>query len=230
MDISGIKILVVDDEPDILEFISYNLSKEGFDVITAQNGNEALEIAHREHPQIMILDIMMPEMDGIELCHQIRSDGAFNNTIVAFLTARNEDFTQVTALDIGGDDFITKPIKPRLLVSRIKALARRLKWNKEQQPEKTQQIFGDLIIDRERYQVFIKDKAIDLAKKEFELLHLLASKPGKVFTREKIYSKIWGSDVIVGNRTIDVHIRKLREKLGNTFIKTIKGIGYKFDY
>ena len=230
MDYSGIKILVVDDEPDILEFITYNLSKEGFKVTTALNGHEALEVARRDHPHIMILDIMMPEMDGIELCHQIRSDGSFNNTIIAFLTARNEDFTQVTALDIGGDDFITKPIKPRLLISRIKALARRLSWNREQPNEDSRKVFGDLVIDRERYQVFIKDQAIDLAKKEFELLHLLASKPGKVFTREKIYSKIWGSDVIVGNRTIDVHIRKLREKLGNTYIKTIKGIGYKFDY
>jgi len=220
-------ILIVDDEPDILEFISYNLKKEGFKVHTAKNGILGLELVEKSPPNLILLDIMMPEMDGVEFCRQLRSRKKNDDIIVAFLTARNEDFTQIAALDSGGDDFITKPIQPRVLVSRIKALLRR---TDESAKNKNDTIieFGNFVIDKEKVSVNIGDKSLDLAKKEFELLYLLASKPGRVFTRDEIYIKIWGSEVIVGNRTIDVHIRKIREKIGDDFIKTIKGIGYKF--
>lgn len=222
------KILIVDDEIDILDFLSYNLKKEGFDVSTALNGKEALEIAHKTAPDLIILDIMMPEIDGIEVCRRLRAKPEFNQTIITFLTARDEDFTQIKALDVGGDDYITKPIKPQVLISRVKALLRR---NKKEEEDKDVIIeVSDLKIDRQRVQVLRGDKIIDLPKKEFELLLLLVSRPGKVFTREEIYHKIWGSDVIVGDRTIDVHIRKLREKIGSDQIKTLKGIGYKFDF
>ncbi len=222
------KILVVDDEEDILDFLSYNLKKEGFEVSTASNGADALEIANKSLPDLIILDIMMPELDGIEVCRRLRAQPQFQQTIITFLTARDEDFTQIKALDVGGDDYITKPIKPQLFISRVKALLRR---NKKEKDEKDQIIeVSDLKIDRQRVQVLRGEEVIDLPKKEFELLLLLVSRPGKVFTREEIYHKIWGSDVIVGDRTIDVHIRKLREKIGSDQIKTLKGIGYKFDF
>ena len=223
-----VKILIVDDENDILEFLSYNLKKEGFDVYTANNGKKGLEIASEIRPQLIVLDIMMPELDGIEVCRQLKAKPELSNTIIAFLTARNEDLSQINALDVGGDDFISKPVKPQVFISRIKALLRRNKI--DQNTDQMQIIIADLEIDRQRFQVKRGAEVIDLPKKEFELLWLLASKPGKVFLREEIYNKIWGNDVIVGDRTIDVHIRKLREKLTNDHIKTLKGIGYKFDF
>ena len=223
------KILVVDDEPDILEFVKYNLQKEGFIVSTAENGLAGLEEARRGKPDLIILDIMMPEMDGVEVCRQLRSESLFDNTVIAFLTARDEDYSQIAALDVGGDDYITKPIRPRVLVSRVNALLRR---SGRQDADNGAEIIiaGDLTIDKEKILVLRGAERIELAKKEFELLGLLVSKPGKVFTREEIFNKIWGTDVIVGNRTIDVHIRKLREKLGNDYIKTIKGVGYKYEF
>ncbi|MEM6321932.1 MAG: response regulator transcription factor [Bacteroidota bacterium] len=223
------QVLVVDDEPDIIEFIKYNLQKEGFRVATAENGVQGLEEARRVKPDLIILDIMMPEMDGVEVCRQLRSDQLFDNTVVAFLTARDEDYSQIAALDVGGDDYITKPIRPRVLVSRVNALMRR---SARKDADDAAEIItaGDLIIDKERILVMRGEERIELAKKEFELLGLLVSKPGKVFTREEIFNKIWGTDVIVGNRTIDVHIRKLREKLGSDYIKTIKGVGYKYEF
>ena len=223
------QILVVDDEPDILEFVKYNLQKEGFRVSTADNGLKGLEEARRVKPDLIILDIMMPEMDGVEVCRQLRSEPLFNNTVVAFLTARDEDYSQIAALDVGGDDYITKPIRPRVLISRVNALLRRSSRKEEDDQAEIIEA-GDLIIDKEKILVFRGDDRIELAKKEFELLSLLVSKPGKVFTREEIFNKIWGTDVIVGNRTIDVHIRKLREKLGNDYIKTLKGVGYKYEF
>lgn len=228
------KILIVDDESDILDFLSYNLKKEGFEVFTAINGKKALEIASKVHPNLIILDIMMPEMDGIETCQALRQNPDFNDTVVAFLTARDEDLSQIKALDVGGDDYIAKPIKPQLLISRVKALLRRNKGESSDSQSVT--VIGDIKIDRQKIRVSKinpisgqEEDAVELPKKEFELLCLLASKPGKVFNRDEIYRKIWGSDVIVGDRTIDVHIRKLREKLGEKYIKTLKGIGYKFD-
>lgn len=223
------KVLIADDEPDILEFIQYNLEREGFEVATAKDGADALKKAKQHKPDLIILDIMMPELDGVEVCRELRSMPEFNSTIVAFLTARNEDYTQIAGLDVGGDDYITKPIRPRVLVSRINALLRRKNQNNNQDANKIIKV-GDLVIDKEKVLVYKDENAIVLAKKEFELLCLLVSKPGKVFTREEIFGKVWGSDVIVGNRTIDVHIRKLREKIGATYIKTIKGIGYKFEF
>ena len=223
-------ILVVDDEPDILEFIEYNLKKEGFQVATANNGKQAIEEAHRVKPQLIILDIMMPEMDGVEVCRQLRSEDIFEQTIIAFLSARDEDYSQIAALDVGGDDYITKPIRPRLLVSRVKALLRRTERAAEDAASAEIIQVADLTIDKEKVLVMRREEQIELAKKEFELLTLLVSKPGKVFTREEIFNKVWGTDVIVGNRTIDVHIRKLREKLGSTYIKTLKGVGYKFEF
>ena len=222
------KILVVDDEPDILEFVSYNLIKESYKVVTAQNGLKAIEIAQKEHPDLILLDIMMPKMDGIEVCKQLRSFPEFNNTIIVFLTAREEDFTQIAALEAGGDDFITKPIRPRVFMTRISALLRRKNRKSKEDLQQEMQI-GDLNINRTQMKVVIADKVVELPKKEFELLWLFASKPGKVFKRDEIFLKIWGNDVIVGNRTIDVHIRKLREKIGDEIIKTIKGIGYKLE-
>lgn len=225
---SNVKILVVDDEPDILDFISYNLKKEEYQVEVSENGMEALEKVKSYVPDLILLDIMMPEMDGVEFCRQLRTNKQFDQTIVAFLTARNEDFTQISALEVGGDDFINKPIRPRVLISRIKALLRRSMRVGENAEEIIE--IGDLMIDKEKVLVVRGDTKIELAKKEFELLNLLVSKPGKVFTREEIFNRIWGTDVIVGNRTIDVHIRKLREKLGDAYIKTAKGIGYKFEF
>ncbi|MEL6657745.1 MAG: response regulator transcription factor [Bacteroidota bacterium] len=223
------KILVVDDEPDILEFLQYNLEKEGFTVVTASDGEAGIQKAEQEDPDLIILDIMMPKMDGVEVCRVLRSRPKFAHTVIAFLTAREEDFSQIAALETGGDDYITKPIRPRVFLSRIKALLRRGGRSEREEVENTVQM-GDLIIDRDRIVVLRGDESIELAKKEFELLNLLVSKPGKVFSREEIFNKVWGTDVIVGNRTIDVHIRKLREKIGDHYIKTIKGIGYKFEF
>ncbi|NUQ25327.1 MAG: response regulator transcription factor [Saprospiraceae bacterium] len=223
------KILVVDDEPDILEILRYNLQKEGYEVFSASDGEEGLKVAEREHPDLIILDIMMPKMDGVELCRQLRSRPSFSKTLIAFLTAREEDYSQIAALEGGGDDYITKPIRPRVLLSRIKALLRRSD-RQDNYDDEGALVIGDLVINREKVNVQRGEEIIELAKKEFELLNLLVSKPGKVFTREEIFNKVWGTDVIVGNRTIDVHIRKLREKIGDEYIKTIKGIGYKFEF
>ncbi|THH35568.1 response regulator transcription factor [Neolewinella litorea] len=223
------KILLVDDEPDILEILEFNLRKEGFEVETAGNGEDGLARAREFRPDLIVLDIMMPIMDGVEVCRQLRADSSFDNTVITFLTAREEDYSQIAALDTGGDDYITKPIRPRVLISRVKALLRRNVRQEEEESESSI-LIGDLEIDLEQILVRRGDERIELAKKEFDLLTLLASKPGKVFSREEIFNKVWGTDVIVGNRTIDVHIRKLREKLGDHYIKTIKGIGYKFEF
>ncbi|GAF02477.1 response regulator transcription factor [Saccharicrinis fermentans] len=224
------KILLVDDEPDILEFVSYNLKKEGFQVLTSQNGSEAIEMAKKELPQLIILDVMMPEMDGIETCEEIKRIPLLKNTIVAFLTARGEDYSQIAGFDAGADDYISKPIKPKVLISRVKALLKRYNpETKTAQEEKSDVIrIGELVIDREKYIIINKGDELVLPKKEFELLMLLASKPDKVFTRDEIYHSVWGDSIIVGDRTIDVHIRKVREKIGQNHIKTIKGVGYKF--
>jgi two-component system alkaline phosphatase synthesis response regulator PhoP len=224
------KILVVDDEPDILEFLQYNLEKEGFQVVTASDGEEGIEMAERENPDLIILDIMMPKMDGVEVCRVLRSRPKFAQTAIAFLTAREEDFSQIAALETGGDDYITKPIRPRVFLSRIKALLRRAERLDKDGTQDALIHISDLTIDRDQIIVQKGEEKIELAKKEFELLLLLVSKPGKVFSREEIFNKVWGTDVIVGNRTIDVHIRKLREKIGDKYIKTIKGIGYKFEF
>ena len=223
------KILLVDDEPDILEFLSYNLKKEGYNVFTAGNGKEAISIAKKENPHLIILDVMMPDMDGIETCREIREIPGLKDVMIAFLTARNEDYSQIAGFDVGADDYINKPIKPRVLISRIKALLRRGS-NSDTNKSTNKVDMGGIIIDRERYVIVQDGKEISLPKKEFELLALLASKPGKVFTRDVILDTVWGGDVVVGDRTIDVHIRKLREKLGEDFIKTVKGIGYKFEF
>ncbi|NRB64204.1 MAG: response regulator transcription factor [Saprospiraceae bacterium] len=225
-----VKILIVDDEPDILEFLKYNLDKvEEFEVYTASDGEAGIRMADEVNPTLIILDIMMPKMDGVEVCRHLRAKPEFKDTIITFLTARDEDYSQIAALDVGGDDYITKPIRPRVFLSRIKALLRRSNRFSDSDTDGVIEV-ADLIIDREKVNVTRGDEAIELAKKEFELLFLLVSKPGKVFSREEIFNKVWGTDVIVGNRTIDVHIRKLREKIGDHYIKTIKGIGYKFEF
>jgi two-component system alkaline phosphatase synthesis response regulator PhoP len=223
------KLLLVDDEEDILEFLRYNLEKEGYEVECAVNGKEALSKLESFIADLIVLDIMMPEMDGMKLCKEIRKKYQGQQPIIAFLTARDEDYTQISALESGGDDYITKPIKPGVFISRIKALLRRSTHESKKDEELKLQL-GDLVIDREEFLVYQDGQKRELAKKEFELLNLLASKPGKVFKRSEILHKVWGKDVIVGNRTIDVHIRKLREKLGSKYIKTVKGIGYKFDF
>ncbi|PWK18978.1 response regulator [Xanthomarina spongicola] len=225
MNEKDIKILLVDDEPDILEIIGYNLSNEGYQIITAENGIKAIKKAKKEKPQLIILDVMMPEMDGIEACENIRKIPELKDTIITFLTARGEDYSQVAGFEAGADDYITKPIKPKLLVSKVKALLRRLK---EDGLEESVVKIGNLIINREEYKIILKNEEILLPRKEFELLSLLASKPGKVFKREEILDKVWGNEVVVGGRTIDVHIRKLREKIGDDTFKTVKGVGYKF--
>ncbi len=221
------KVLIVDDEDDILEFVSYNLRKEGYKVFTSNNGREALKVAKEEVPHLVVLDVMMPEMDGMETCRELRKIPALKETIVAFFTARNEDYSQISGFEAGADDYITKPIKPRLLVSKVNALMRRHISNNESSGVIT---IGNLIIDNEKFRILVDEKEIFLPKKEFELLSLLTSKPNKVFTRDEIYSRIWSGDVIVGERTIDVHIRKLREKLNLENIKTIKGVGYKYEF
>ncbi|MDB4709602.1 response regulator transcription factor [Flavobacteriaceae bacterium] len=220
-----VKILLVDDEPDILEIVGYNLKNEGYQVYTANNGLEALKSAKKITPNLILLDIMMPEMDGIETCEKIRAIKSLENTLIAFLTARNEDYSQVAGFDAGADDYITKPIKPKVLISKVKSLLRRLKA--ESQEDSSVKI-GNITINRDEYLIFKGDKKIFLPRKEFELFSLLTSKPGKVFKRETILDSVWGNEVVVGGRTIDVHIRKLREKIGDNHFKTIKGVGYKF--
>lgn len=219
------KILVVDDEDDILEFIQYNLKKEGYEVHLAHNGQEAITVGKKIKPDLILLDVMMPVMDGIEACKQIKSDKDFNKSFVVFLTARAEEYSEIAGFNAGADDYIAKPIKPRVLLSRINAILRRK--NKEVVDQKL--VAGDIIIDRETFLVYKGDAKIQLARKEFELLYLLAGKPGKVFTREFILEKVWGDEVLVVDRTIDVHIRKLREKIGDDYIGTVKGVGYKFE-
>ena len=221
-----VRILLVDDEQDILEIVGYNLSLEGYQVFTAKNGIEAVSKAKKKQPHLVILDVMMPEMDCIEACEIMRNTPGLENTIITFLTARGEDYSQLAGFDAGADDYIQKPIKPKVLVSKIKALLRR---SKEQQPDDAD-IFtvGNLVINREEYKVVNNGQEMVLPRKEFELLALLTSKPDKVFKREVILEKVWGNEVVVGGRTIDVHIRKLREKIGDDHFKTVKGVGYKF--
>jgi len=220
------KILLVDDEPDILEFLSYNLKKEGYQVFTAGTGEEGIAVAKRELPHLVLLDVMMPGVDGIEVCRELRSAPGMDSVVIAFLTARSEDYSHIAGFEAGADDYINKPIKPRVLLSRIKALLRRNTAGSES----TAVDVGKLRIDRESYLVYKEGEEISLPRKEFELLSLLASKPGKVFAREEILNRVWGDEVVVGDRTIDVHIRKLREKLGEEFIRTVKGVGYKFEF
>jgi len=221
-----IKILLVDDEPDILEIVGYNLTSEGYHIITAENGVEAVKKAKKQKPHLIILDVMMPEMDGIEACEQIRKLEGLQDTIITFLTARGEDYSQLAGFDAGADDYITKPIKPKVLVSKVNALLRRVKDHGDGKEDIIK--INNLIINRDEYKIILKGKEIILPRKEFELLSLLASKPGKVFKREDILDKVWGNEVVVGGRTIDVHIRKLREKIGDKSFKTVKGVGYKF--
>jgi two-component system alkaline phosphatase synthesis response regulator PhoP len=223
---SDITILCVDDEPDILEIIKYNLSNEGYKVSTANDGVSAILKANEINPNLIIMDVMMPNMDGIEACEKLRADQKFNDTIIMFLTARGEDYSHVAAYEAGADDYVTKPVKPKVLVSKVKGLLRRLK--KVSEIDLNEIEFKDIKIDREKYKVYISDKTLNLPRKEFELLYLLASKPDKVFKRDKIMEMVWGGEVIVGDRTIDVHIRKLREKIGDKYFKTVKGVGYKF--
>lgn len=221
-----IKILLVDDEQDILEIVGYNLSQEGYQIITATNGKDAILKAKKELPHLIIMDVMMPEMDGMEACENIRKIPELSHVIIAFLTARGEDYSQVAGFEAGADDYIAKPVKPKVLVSKVKALLRRLK-----QDSKLGDVLnvGDIEINREEYKIIKEGQEIILPRKEFELFYLLASKPGKVFKREEILDKVWGNEVVVGGRTIDVHIRKLREKIGEDLFKTIKGVGYKFE-
>ena len=226
MENKKIKILVVDDDPDIIEIISYNLKKENYKVFSSYNGTDSIKIAEKEKPDLIILDVMMPGMDGIQVCEKLRSKNEFNNTIIMFLSARGEDFTHIAAYDAGADDFVNKPLKPRLLISKVRSLLRRT--NKINNVSSMKLNFKGLIIDKEEYTVKIKGEKLILPRKEFELLFMLSSNTGKVIKREEIMNQIWGEDVIVGDRTIDVHIRKLRKKIGSNFIKTIKGIGYKF--
>lgn len=221
------KILLVDDEPDIIEFLGYNLKKEGYEILTANNGKEAVAIAKKELPHLIVLDVMMPDMDGIETCREIREQKGLQDVLIAFLTARSEDYTQIAGFEVGADDYITKPIKPRVFISRVKALLRRLQTNATTENNIE---FGDIRIDKDKHVVFKGDLEIALPKKEFRLFALLSSKPGKVFTREYILEKVWGDEVVVGDRTIDVHIRKLREKIGDDYFKTVKGVGYKFEF
>ena len=218
-------ILLVDDELDILEIIGYNLSAEGYNVLTAQNGVEAIKKAKKHKPELIILDVMMPQMDGIEACEKLRMIPELSETVITFLTARGEDYSQVAGFEAGADDYITKPIKPKVLISKVKSLLRRFKTQDD-----SQQILklGNITINREEYKILVDTQEMVLPRKEFELLSLLASKPGKVFKREDILDRVWGNDVVVGGRTIDVHIRKLREKIGEQKFKTIKGVGYKF--
>lgn len=221
-----IKILLVDDEQDILEIVGYNLSQEGYQIITATNGKEAILKAKKELPHLIIMDVMMPEMDGMEACENIRKIPELSHVVITFLTARGEDYSQVAGFEAGADDYIAKPVKPKVLVSKVKALLRRLK-----QDSKLGDVLnvGDIEINREEYKIIKEGQEIILPRKEFELFYLLASKPGKVFKREEILDKVWGNEVVVGGRTIDVHIRKLREKIGEDLFKTIKGVGYKFE-
>ncbi|MEN8227608.1 MAG: response regulator transcription factor [Bacteroidota bacterium] len=230
MNWSDYRILLVDDEKDVLEFLSYNLRNEGFKIFTSSNGREAVRISAEIRPHLVLMDVMMPDMDGIQACEEIRANGELADTLVAFLTARGEDYSQIAGFEAGGDDYITKPIKPKVLVSRIKALLKRrsVKIKDSDTRSENKIVSGDLVIDKERYLVIKKGKDISLPRKEFKLLSLLISKPEKVFTRDEIFDRVWGENIVVGDRTIDVHIRKLREKLGDNTIKTVKGIGYKY--
>jgi len=227
MRLTAYKILLVDDEPDILEFLAYNLKKEGYQVFVASNGQEALAQAKKIQPHLIVLDVMMTDMDVIETCREIREQASLKDVLIAFLTARSEDFTQIAGFEVGADDYITKPIKPRVFVSRVKALLRRLQTHVS---DDANLVFGELRIDKEKHMVYKNNQEIVLPKKEFNLFVLLCSKPGKVFTREFILEQVWGEEVVVGDRTIDVHIRKLREKIGDAFFKTVKGVGYKFEF
>ena len=218
------KILIVDDEKDILEFLSYNLQKEGYEIFRANNGNSALKVAKKEIPDLIILDVMMPEMDGIETCEKIREIESLDSTLIMFLTARSEEYSELAGFSAGADDYVTKPIKPKLLISRVNALLRRKGKNKDQKLIKIEHIE----IDKDKHLLLYKGDSVELARKEFNLLYYLMTVPGKVFTREEIISNVW-KDTFVGDRTIDVHVRKIREKLGDQYIKTIKGVGYKFD-
>ncbi len=225
MEPKGKKILIADDEPDILEIIKYNLGREGFDVITAKDGDEALTKAKLQQPDLIILDIMMPKKNGVEVCEILRAQPAFKNTLIIFLTALNDEASQIRGLETGADDYVSKPISPKVLVSRVNALFRRMH---QESGDKVLR-FDDLVIDPVKFEVMVKDQSVTLAKKEFELLYLLAARPGRVFLRNEILNQVWGNDVIVGDRTIDVHIRKIRQKLGMDCITTVKGVGYKFD-
>jgi len=228
MDANKYTLLLVDDEPDVLEFLGYNLRKEGYIVYTASNGKEALQIVQGINPQLILLDVMMPGMDGIETCEELRKIPSLKNVIIAFLTARGEDYSQIAGFEAGGDDYITKPIKPKVMVSRIKALLKRVVSNDYEFLQHAEKLQSSIVIDKERFMIIQDGKEIVLPKKEFELLSLLHSRPQKVFTRDDIFTLIWGDDIVVGDRTIDVHIRKLREKIGESHIVTIKGVGYKY--
>jgi len=224
--VSGIiKILVVDDDQDIIEILRYNLTIAGYNVKTAANGREAIKKAKLFSPEIILLDVMMPEMNGIEACSKIKSIPSLKETMVIFLSARNEDFTQIAAFDAGGDDYISKPVKPKILLKKIESIVKRIHSNNNKHSKIE---LDDITVDRAEYIVTKDKKVITLPRKEFELFFLLASKPGNVYTRDQIMSKVWGSNIIVGDRTIDVHIRKLREKIGESYFKTVKGVGYKF--
>jgi two-component system alkaline phosphatase synthesis response regulator PhoP len=227
---TNIKILLVDDEPDILEIVGYNLKNEGYKITTAKNGVEAVELAKKIHPHLIILDIMMPEMDGIEACEKIRATEGLEDIIITFFTARSEDYSQVAGFNVGADDYITKPIKPKVLISKVKALLRRINNTSENSisNSSTKLNVGGIIIDRDEYVIIKNGEKLSLPRKEFELFSLLASKPDKVFKRDDILDQVWGNEVVVGGRTIDVHVRKLREKIGDSYFKTVKGVGYKF--
>jgi two-component system, OmpR family, alkaline phosphatase synthesis response regulator PhoP len=221
-----VTILIVDDEPDILEFLGYNLKKEGFTVLVADNGKKAIKLAKEHTPDIIVLDLMMPDMDGIETCHELRSINTLDETRIVFLTARNEDYTQIAGLEAGADDFISKPVKPKVLITRLKVLMRRARKSQAEQEDKIE--YGEFSIDRSKFLVTVNETQIQLPKKEFELLWLLASKPGTVFSRDIILNNVWGGEVLVGDRTVDVHISKVREKIGEHYIKTVKSVGYSF--
>ncbi len=230
MENNNYKILLVDDEADILEFLSYNLTKAGYTVFTANNGKEGIKLAKQHIPHLIVLDVMMPEMDGIETCEELRKQPQLSKAVIAFLTARNEDYSQIAGFEAGADDYISKPIKPKVFISRVQALLKRTHGSADAGDALDSNIIrlGNLIIDKEKYTVINNGVELALPRKEFSLLLLLISKPEKVFTRDEIYSAIWGDAIVVGDRTIDVHIRKLREKIGEDFIKTVKGVGYKF--
>ncbi len=225
MNNKAVKILVVDDEPDIVEILQYNLEKEGYSVTTAYNGKDAIQIAQEAFPHLIILDIMMPDMDGIETCQEIRKISNLSETMIAFLTARNEDYSQIAGFDVGADDYIKKPIKPKVLTSRVKGLLRRVMKSEKSNTVQA----GELLINKEEYLVYKAGEEIFLPRKEFEILLLFANRPGRVFSRDEILENVWDDDIIVGDRTIDVHVRKLREKIGEDYIKTVKGVGYKLD-
>ncbi|MBN1116816.1 MAG: response regulator transcription factor [Bacteroidales bacterium] len=231
IDTKDTKILVVDDEPDIIEFLTYNLKKEGFNTYSANNGRDALKLTSRILPHLILLDVMMPDMDGIETCEKLRENPVNEDTMIVFLTARGEDYSQIAGFQAGGDDYITKPVRPKVLATRLKALMKRYGQRKDSAKEENDRVlrFNDLVIDMERYLVFSGEKELMLPRKEFNLLQLLTSKPSRVFTRDEIFEQLWGTDIFVGDRTIDVYIRKLREKIGENKIHTIKGVGYKFE-